>query len=184
MNETAAITADLSCRSVPPDICAKQGDTGRYVRVRFRDGAKPADLTDLDSTEIRVRKPDGTITIAPGSVDTDGAVYPLSAQSLDTAGEGRAEFMLYDTGGVLISTVPARLVIIPSPAGDEAVASTNDFGEYQTRLEEVEDRLGDLSFERLTAEEFTALADKDEDTMYLVDNSGSVTLYLGSVQLT
>ena len=183
MEHTAVINADLSCRSVPADICTKQGDSGRYVRVRFRSGGKAFDLTDAASTEIRVKKPDGTITITPGVLETGGAVYPLTAQSLNTAGEGRAEFMLYDGNGTLISTVPARLIIAASPAGDEAAASTNDFGQYRTRLTAIEGRLSSLSFLRVTDEQYAELTPR-ENTLYFVDGTGgNITLYLGSVQL-
>lgn len=151
MKETAEIITDMSCREAPATVYAKQGDCGtRYVRVSFRSGDKPFEMSGAESTEIRVLKPDGKITINPGVIDEDGAVYPLSDQSLNVGGEGRAEFMLYGKGGDLISTIPARLIIIPASAGDMAVESTDEFADLRDDYEDLNERVGQIE-ERISA---------------------------------
>lgn len=146
MKETAEITADMSCREAPATIYAKQGDYDtRFVRVHFRSGGRAFDMSDASSTEIRVLKPDGKITINRGVLEEDSAVYPLSQQSINVSGEGRAEFMLYDKKGYLISTVPSRLVIIAAPSGDMAAESTDEFAGMRDDLADIKDGFDDLN---------------------------------------
>lgn len=180
MKETAEITADMSCREAPSTIYAKQGDCDtRFVRVQFRSGGRAFDMSKAESTEIRVLKPDGKITINPGVIEDGGAVYPLTDQSLNVSGEGRAEFMLYGSGGELISTVPARLVIIAAPAGDEAAVSTNEFAALRDKLGSLETRLGGLSFVRISETLFKRSIPK-ENTVYFVYSEKKVSIYLGT----
>lgn len=129
MNGTTELTAELSCGSAPALIFAKQGDEdSRYVSVRFLFAGKDFPLGEAAHTEIRIQKPDGTVTVNDGSIGEDGtAVYPLSPQSLTAAGEGKADFLLFGENDELISTVPARLVITPAPVGDEAIESISEY---------------------------------------------------------
>lgn len=180
MKETVEITADMSCREAPSIIYAKQGDYNtRFVRVQFRSGGRAFDLSEAESTEIRVLKPDGKITINPGVIEDGGAVYPLTDQSLNVSGEGRAEFMLYGIGGELISTVPARLIIIAAPAGDEAAVSTNEFAVLRDRIDSLDTRLGGLSFVRMS-EALYKRSIPNENTVYFVYSQKKVSLYLGT----
>ncbi|MBP3271652.1 MAG: BppU family phage baseplate upper protein [Ruminococcus sp.] len=182
MEHTAKICADISCREAPPVIYSKQGDEGtRFVRVRFLDGGGRFDLSDAVETEIRVLKPDGKITITPGLFIGDEAVYPLTDQSLNVSGEGRAEFMLYSENGELISTVPARLMIAASPAGDEAAVSTNEFRALRERLTAVEGQLGGLTVSRLTQAEYDSIT-HDADTLYLVSGRSGLSIFLGDMK--
>ena len=136
-------SAELSCGSAPVRIFAKQGDEdSRFLRVRFLFGGKAFDLSGAEHTEIRVQKPDGTVTVNDGVIGEDGtALYPLSPQSLTAAGEGSADLILYGSGGEVISCVPARLIITPAPVGDEAVAPISEYRAFVAQLSSIESRL-------------------------------------------
>ena len=49
--------------------------------------------------------------------------------------------------------------------------------------EEVNERLGNMSFELLTKTAYEALAAKDPDTLYTVTDGDNVTQYLGEIKL-
>ncbi len=136
MNGITELTAELSCGNAPALLFAKQGDEdSRFVRVRFLFAGKPFSAAAAAHTEIRVQKPDGTVTVNDGTVEQGGtALYPLSAQSLTAAGEGKADFLLFGADEELISTVPARLIITPMPVGDEALESVSEYNAFVTEI--------------------------------------------------
>lgn len=210
MNGITELTAELSCGNAPALIFAKQGDEdSRSVRVRFLFGGKAFPISDVTHTEIRVQKPDGTVTVNDGTVGQDGtALYPLSPQSLTAAGEGKADFLLFGSDDELISTVPARLVITPAPVGDEALESISEYRAFVTEIAEhdtaiaelqrdlfsvntnlgrgiasLSNRLGSMSFELLTKTAYEALTTKSPVTLYTVTDGDSVTQYLGEIKL-
>lgn len=141
MKGTTEITAELSGGGAPQLIFAKQGDAkSRFLRVKFLYGGKAFPLDNVSRTEIRVKKPDGRLTVNDGSAEygEDGAVsgfvYPLSAQSLTAAGEGAADFILFGKNNEVISTVAARLMISEAPAGDKAVESLSEYAAFEQKM--------------------------------------------------
>ena len=209
LKEMTEITLDLSCRHAPVQLYAKQGDIdSRSIRAHFLFGGRKFDLSQAERSEIRVRKPDGTITVNEGEIAEDVAVYPLTEQSLAAAGEAQADFLLYGGGGEVISCIPARLTVIPAPSGDEAVVSTNEYTAFREQVEDIDNRLADFrstyasqmsqmygklseltqrlgaaSIKICTAEEYSALT-PDPNTVYYVADGSKVTQYLGDVKLT
>jgi hypothetical protein len=129
--QTTEIALDLSCRGEPVRIYAKQGDIdSRRIRACFYSGGRIFSLDDVGHSEIRVKKPDGTITVNGGESDGSGIVFPLTDQSINVSGEGSVDFLLYGNGGELISAVPAKITIIESPVGSDAIESTDEYAAF------------------------------------------------------
>ncbi|MCD7742232.1 MAG: hypothetical protein LUI06_08515 [Ruminococcus sp.] len=201
---TTQISTDLSCTHAPSTIYAKQGDCdSRFVEVSYFVQNESLDLEDVYRSEIRVKKPDGTITVNEGSLGESSVTYPLTDQSLTQSGNASVDFLLYGSSGEVISSVPANLVIIAAAVGDEAVISTDEYQAFVSEFEaykadsteqlnalltatdELSVRLGALSLVKCTQTEYEALT-PDSDTLYYVTDAqgGTVTQYLGSVKLT
>lgn len=136
MKGISDFTAELSCGTAPQVIFAKQGDEDtRFIRVRFLFGGRDFPTDDVSHSEIRVKKPDGKITVEDGVKETDGSItFPLSAQSLTAAGEGALDLILYDASGKVISTVPARLMVTAAPVGDEAMDSISEYHAFVEQM--------------------------------------------------
>lgn len=136
MKGTIKINADLSCRHAPERVYAKQGDiNSRFIRADFFFGGYAFDMSAVSRSEIRVRKPDGKITVNDGVLTETGAIFPLTDQSLSVAGKGSIDLMLYGNDGSMISCVPAELIIISVFTGDSAIASTNEFKAFREQTE-------------------------------------------------
>ena len=180
MKETFEITADLSCREKPPAVYAKQGDAdSREVRVRFLFGEREFDITKAESSEMRVLRPDGAISIAEGRHDAEdnSALYTITAQMLNVSGEGRIEFVLYGADNELISTAPARLIIIPNAVGDPAAVSTNEYLEFKRLIEEFTSR-----FVVMSEEDYRRIT-PSAGTVYFVYGEHGAAVYYGGVSV-
>ena len=217
MRETIEITADISCRHAPPHIFSKQGDIdARFIRVRFFScGSDGEELVgQAVRSEIRVKKPDGKLTVNGGEKDGGCFVFPLTEQSLNVSGEAQIDFVLYGENGETLSCVPANLTIIARPVGDEDIVSTNEYtafceqvddldsslsafrsqyasqmAAFASQLSKYQERLGGVtgavSFKRLSQADYDALGEYDAATVYYaVDENGKVTQYLGAAKLS
>ena len=180
MKETFEIAADLACREKPPAVYAKQGDAdSREVRVRFLFGERGFDITKAESSEMRVLRPDGALSIAEGRHDPEdnSAVYTITAQMLNVGGEGRIEFVLYGADNEIISTAPARLIIIPNAVGDPAAVSTNEYLEFKRLIEEFTSKfvvMSDEEYRRITP---------SEGTVYFVYGERGAAVYYRDVSV-
>lgn len=192
MEVTTELTLDLSCRAASRYIYAKQGDSdSRFVKATFVDGDTVVELSEVARSEIRVQKPDGTLTVNEGETPTDGAIrFPLSYQSLTAAGEAAVDFILYDNDGAVISAIPANMVIIAAAVGDDAIVSTNEYMAFQkdftavkSNVDGIEKQIGGHSFRDITAEEYAEITPDSNTVYYVSDGKGGVRMYLGSAEL-
>lgn len=136
LKETTEIVLDLSCRHAPLRLYAKQGDIGsRFISARFCFGGRDFDLSQVQRSEIRVKKPDDTITVNEGVISENRVEYPLTDQSLTVSGEGQADFLLYGSGDKVISCIPAQLTIAEMPVGDESVVSLNEYTAFREEFD-------------------------------------------------
>ena len=180
MKETFDIIADLACREKPPAVYAKQGDAdSREVRVSFVFGEKPFDIRTAVTSEMRVLRPDGTLSIAEGTSDTDtnSITFMLTDQMLNAGGEGRIEFVLYGADDEVISSAPARLVIIPRGVGDPAAVSTNEYLEFKRLIEQFTSQ-----FVVMSREEYESMT-PSANTVYFVHGDDGAAVYYGGTSV-
>lgn len=191
MEVITELSLDLSCRTAPLYIYAKQGDSdSRFVKATFTDNGEAVDLSEVARSEIRVQKPDGTLTVNEGATPADGAIlFPLSEQSLTAAGEAKVDFILYDSNNAVISAIPANMAVIAAAVGDDEIVSTNEYKAFQkdfTALKDsvsgVEEQLGGHSFKDITAEEYAEITPDSNTVYYVTDEKGNVRMYLGSAE--
>lgn len=186
MNGTIKINADLSCRHAPERIFAKQGDIdSRFIEVSFFFGGEPFDLAQVTKSEIRVRKPDSTMTVSDGVKGSKSIIFPLTAQSLNVSGNASADFLLYGGSGEVISSIPAKLMIIGDYNEDEPVVSPS---EYQSLLDEIRSLAAQLnSFKTQSSNQFTQMSSQMTALTQKADSLDSsvktLTEQLGSIKL-
>lgn len=206
MKETTEIVLDLSCRHAPVRLYAKQGDIGsRFISARFCFGGRDFDLSQVQRSEIRVKKPDGTVTVNAGAISDDRVEYPLTDQSLTVSGEGQADFLLYGSGGEVISCIPARLTIAEMPVGDESAVSLNEYTAFREEFDEFSGsvtgldsrvsaaennidiltaRFGGLSMATIPRTAFDHVGALPSTTVFFVtEEDGGISIYLNNVMI-
>lgn len=204
---TTEICCDLSCRGVPPHIYAKQNDkNSRQVKVSFADCGESVDLSSVSRSEIRVQKPDGTLTVSSGESPSSGTItFPLSQESLTVAGLAMVDFLLYGSDDSIISAVPAAMTIAAAAvkstsssgtgtgtgSGTDTSSIWSAINSLSASITQTLERLGGLSFKKLTETEYKALT-PDANTIYFITdsdgniikhNAGSVSLGNGTVDV-
>lgn len=94
--------------------------------------------------------------------------------------------------GNIRTTTPARVPCLPcitdiafSGGGGGGGSTPYDLAELYARIAAIEFRLGGLSFRKLTQEEYDALTEKDENSIYFVEVSETkIDMYAGDIKVS
>lgn len=137
MNYTQSIELDLSC-GAPPVIQAKQGDDGaRIVKITLLSNgvayAPPAGAT----ARFRALKPDGYSVDNPAALSAGVVTVELTAQTLAVPGTVKADVVLTDSDGDILSTGTFHIIVEPAPVGKN-IASSNEFITLQELIKKAE----------------------------------------------
>ena len=118
------LTLDVRGSGIGPVVKAKQGDTGRKLRIILKEGVRPYILEEDCYAVFAAEKPDGKKILNP-CVITDGWIeYGFTEQTCAAAGSMSAEIKLYGGSGKLLTTASFLLEIHPAvfTQGDEIVS--------------------------------------------------------------
>ena len=137
MKITKTITIDLSKRTTPEMLYAKQGDEGsRFVQITLTEDGNPYLPPEGAGATLRCRKSDGKAVINPAVINSDGTItVELTQQVLAAAGPVQADVSLNGAAGEILSSLSFLIWAEPAPGGDET-ASSNEFLELQKLVQE------------------------------------------------
>ena len=104
---------------------------------------------------------------------------------------GITEVFIGVYAGNIRTTTPARIACLPCitdlalSGGGGGGSSPYDLAELYARIAAIEFRLGGLSFRKLTQEQYDALTEKDENTIYFVEVSETkIDMYAGEIPVS
>jgi hypothetical protein len=184
---TTEIVLDISGNS-QAEVIAKQDDNNtRFLSARFVDDSSSISLSDVSSAECRILRPDGLMVTQEATLDTkDGTVSLfLSEKALAAAGRGYGDIRLLGSNGECLSATRFVLTVLPSAVSNNKLSTESVFENYSKEVATLKNSLNGMTITKISKEDYDALESPDENTIYyVVDDSGKITQYLGSTELS
>ncbi|MCI8276300.1 MAG: BppU family phage baseplate upper protein, partial [Lachnospiraceae bacterium] len=130
------IVIDLMNPDPLPIINAKQGDTGRGIRVTVTTDGQICQCAS-EEVNIFIRKPDGKLIYNGCDIQGGDVVVMFTSQALAVHGQLQVELEIL-SGEKKVSTPIAVINVLPTNINAEAIESTNEFNRYETIITEME----------------------------------------------
>lgn len=183
---TTNIVLDISGKA-QAEVIAKQDDNNtRFISARFVDGSSSSiSLSDVSSAECRILRPDGLMVTQEATLSGSGVSLFLSEKALAAAGRGYGDIRLLGSNGECLSATRFVLTVLPSAVSNSKLSTESVFENYSKEVATLKSRLNGMSIQRIAKDAYDALTSPSETTIYyVVDDSGKITQYLGSTELS
>lgn len=126
MNYTQDIVLDVGNCSIYQTIQAKQGDSGsRFVRIALTRNGMPFTIPAGASARFRCAKPDGNGCDNPATISGNTITVELTEQTLAVPGSVRADVVLTDQEGDVLSSA-VFLILVEAAAVGRNVNSSSE----------------------------------------------------------
>ena len=128
---TQDLTLDVNQVSMFSYINAKQGDSGRRLRIRITVDGTPIDVPSGATVNLRAVKPDDTFIYRNGMVLSDGRIQVrITSQTFAVPGKVFVDIEVIHadtTTPFTTSTVTFVIYVKEAPMDTQAISSSNDF---------------------------------------------------------
>lgn len=125
MNYTQDIVLDVGNCSIYQTIQAKQGDAGsRFVRIALTRNGMPFTIPAGASARFRCAKPDGNGCDNPATISGNTITVELTEQTLAVPGSVRADVVLTDQEGDVLSSAVFLILVEAAPIGRNVNSSS------------------------------------------------------------
>lgn len=121
------LTLDVLQPNPQYSITAWLGDTGRQIRFRLRQGARPYPLEPGITAVFTAKRPDGTVLLHPCTVAEDALLYDFTPQTAALPGRLACQLRLYR--GELLLTAPRFELVV-----EDTVCHEGDIPAPETEL--------------------------------------------------
>lgn len=140
VNSCVNLTLDVRLSAASAIVTAKQGDTGRMLRISLSDGGKPYRIGSDCYALFAARKPDGTRILNSCIIQEDRIFYPFTPQTCAAVGSMPAEIKLYGADGKLLTTGSFLLEVQEAVFSDgDEIASENEMNALDALILETVD---------------------------------------------
>lgn len=182
------LTLTAQTDGIRKQINAVQSDTGRYLRIVVED----IDMSQAQSAQIYVKKPDGTEVYDECLFDGDVIIAPLKSAALQVTGLAEAELQIFDRNTEYITTYKFLIRIEKSLIEESAIPSSNEYGALQAALanivavevsiEELDERINSLYEISITSGSVVdSMSDmEDQSKIYVLRTDGKAYYYNGT----
>lgn len=123
-----SLTLDILGAPPRQRITAKQGDNkSRYLKITLVDGDTKVVLDESENVDFRCIKPDDTSCILPSTKEADGTILvELDKQVLAVDGEVRADVVITDDNGMILSSTYFFIDVEPAATNGNYIPSTSN----------------------------------------------------------
>lgn len=126
MNYTQDIVLDVGNCSIYQTVQAKQGDSGsRFVQIALTRNGMPFTIPAGASARFRCAKPDGNGCDNPATISGNTITVELTEQALAVPGSVRADVVLTDQDGSVLSSA-VFLILVEAAAVGRNVNSSSE----------------------------------------------------------
>ena len=133
------ITLDVSGGERLFMVSAKQGDKkARYIRITLTNGGNKIEIPEDYLAIANIKKPDQHYCWNHCEIEDGKAVVELTSQALAVPGTGHCDLEIRNTDNtVVLSSQAFELEIEASMRNESAIESSNEFSEFEKRVNEV-----------------------------------------------
>lgn len=133
------ITLDVSGGERLFLVSAKQGDKKtRYIRITLTNGGNKIEIPEDYLAIANIKKPDQHYCWNHCEIEDGKAVVELTSQALAVPGTGHCDLEIRNTENtVVLSSQAFELEIEASMRNESAIESSNEFSEFEKRVNEV-----------------------------------------------
>lgn len=166
------LVLDVACEDQPIIVPTKQYDNlTRHLRIGMYD-SRTGDSVDIDSSlsaQLRVRRPDGVLVVLEAEINSsDQVLATLTESCLKIAGKALVDVKVFQ-GQKVFSAASFALDIQQTATGTYSAASGI---------------LTKANLEAINKSDFEALEYKDVNTLYVVVDGASASLYWGEIPIS